>query len=66
MSHAYEPSELWRCWRCGAGGELSIPPASYGEDVSALAARAHAVLNPDCAEEWGADFVRLSQGEYPD
>ena len=66
MSQVYQPSDLWRCDRCGAGGELSIPPASYGVDVQAQAASAHALASPECAEEWGGDFGRLSLGEYPD
>jgi hypothetical protein len=66
MSNQYAPLITWSCSKCGKGGELSIPPATYGVDTATLAARAHARANGECDDLWGNSQVRVSQGEYPD
>jgi hypothetical protein len=64
----YAPLQPWKCYKCGAGGDLAIPPASYGVDTLGLAERAHQVAKPDCHNEWGIAGLAVTQGaaEYPD
>jgi len=61
----YTAAITWHCEECLAAGDLSIPPANLGTPYD-LAAEAHAIADPECARQWGARFVYVSQGEYPD
>ena len=50
MSHpvTHEPLVHWSCDKCGAAGEISLPPQSYGCDAYALACQAHALAAERC------------------
>jgi hypothetical protein len=63
----YAPLQPWKCYKCGAGGDLAIPPASYGVDTLGLAERAHRAAQPKCDEKWGTAGLRVGRGgTYPD
>ena len=46
----YMPLIRWRCEKCGAAGEVALPPGEYSCD---LAFRAHALECATCYEECG-------------
>jgi len=48
MSHTTAPLILWSCDKCGAAGDLSIPPNSYGVDAYGRACEAHALASEQC------------------
>ena len=56
----------WRCAKCCVDADISIPPGTYAIDLAGIIERAHAMLVPACANEWGGAYVRVSQENYPD
>ena len=63
----YSPAVTWHCEECHQAGDLSIPPANFRAATPyELADQSHALADPECAKQWGARFVYVSQSEYPD